>query len=201
MIVILLSVIRRLGGSADGILMGKIMQRDAHALSDLYDRYATLLYSMIKAILKNDKEAEDVLQEVFLLVWNRCASFDASKASAYTWIVTLARNKAIDQLRAKSFQNLTRNRDDIEIDTVAASPEDSPLDFAINQERAQLVRKALEQIPHEQREIIHVAYFGGLTQSEIANRYQLPLGTVKTRMRQGMKKLQTLLAEGAHAWR
>ena len=195
MYVILLSILRRLGGSEDAVLMGKIMTRDSIALSALYDRYAGLIYSLIRSVIKNHEEAEDLLQEVFVQLWERASTYDATKGSVYTWIVTLARNRAIDQVRSKSFQQQNKISREVGPDMLYSPMESSPFDLVVAEERSRKMRDALSQIPPEQSQVIHIAYFGGWSQSEIAAQLKIPLGTVKTRMRQGMKKLQQLMTD------
>jgi len=195
MYVILLSILRRLGGSEDAVLMGKIMTRDSIALSALYDRYARLIYSLIRSVIKNHEEAEDLLQEVFVQLWERASTYDATKGSVYTWIVTLARNRAIDQVRSKSFQQQNKISREVGPDMLYSPMESSPFDLVVAEERSRKMRDALSQIPPEQSQVIHIAYFGGCSQSEIAAQLNIPLGTVKTRMRQGMKKLHQLMTD------
>jgi len=195
MYVILLSILRRLGGSEDAVLMGKIMTRDSIALSALYDRYARLIYSLIRSVIKNHEEAEDLLQEVFVQLWERASTYDATKGSVYTWIVTLARNRAIDQVRSKSFQQQNKISREVGPDMLYSPMESSPFDLVVAEERSREMRDALSQIPPEQSQVIHIAYFGGCSQSERAAQLNIPLGTVKTRMRQGMKKLHQLMTD------
>ena len=195
MLFFLLSILRRLGGTEDALLMGKIAGRDSHALSELYDRYSRLVYSMISSVVKNQEETEDVMQELFVQVWERAVTFDPARGSVYTWIVTLARNRAIDRVRSKNFQKTGKIVAGVDPDMLSNAGERSPFDLVIAEERSHAMRDALNRIPAEQREVIHIAYFGGMSQSEIAAHLKIPLGTVKTRMRHGMKKLHVLLAE------
>ncbi|HYQ86131.1 MAG TPA: sigma-70 family RNA polymerase sigma factor [Bacteroidota bacterium] len=175
--------------------MGKIMTRDSVALSALYDRYARLIYSLIRSVIKNHEEAEDLLQEVFVQLWERASTYDAARGSVYTWIVTLARNRAIDQVRSKSFQQQNKIAREVGPDMLYSPMENSPFDLVVAEERSRKMRDALNQIPPEQSQVIHIAYFGGCSQSEIAAQLNIPLGTVKTRMRQGMKKLQQIMTD------
>jgi RNA polymerase sigma-70 factor (ECF subfamily) len=175
--------------------MGKIMARDGAALSALYDRYARLVYSLIRSVIKNHEEAEDLLQEVFVQLWQRASTYDASRGSVYTWIVTLARNRAIDHVRSRSFQQQSKIAREVGPDLLFSLMDNSPFDLVVAEERSRIMRDALSQIPAEQSQIIHIAYFGGFSQSEIAAQLNIPLGTVKTRMRQGMKKLQKLMTD------
>ena len=182
------------GSAADAELLQKISRRDANAFAALYDRYATVLYSLCLAILKKPDEAEDVLQECFLAVWEKAFTFNGMKGSAYTWLVTLTRHRAIDRLRSKNFQLRLQKPVDFDFDAIADDGANTPLEAAAFAERAEIVQKAFAALPAEQREVLRLAYFEGYSQTEIAERLQVPLGTVKTRARQAMKKLQALLS-------
>ena len=166
------------------------MARDEAALAELYDRYRVILFGLLMRILSNREEAEDVLQEVFLQVWRRAADFDANRGRPFTWLVTMTRSRGIDRLRtlaARERVAIAGARDESEAVSDAASD-------AFRSEQRGLVTSALAQLPDEQKRPLMLAYFDGLTQSEIAARLGAPLGTVKTRMRTGMMKLRELLA-------
>ena len=176
---------------ADLDLLERIAMRDASAVGQLYDRHARTLYSLVHHILRDSTEAEDVLQEVFLQVWRRARDFDESRGRAFTWLVTIARSRALDRLRAGS----SRARLATEAE---AEPRDSMGDAAadaVRSEEGEIVRRALSELPAEQRRTLFMAYFEGLTQTEIAARLGDPLGTVKTRMRTGLMKLRELLRD------
>ena len=161
------------------------------ALAALYDAYSNILFGLALRILHSRTEAEDVLQEVFVQVWQRAANFDASRGRPFTWLVTLARSRAIDRLRSSS----SRERATLE---AAREVTDSVMDAADDAEKSEqgeIVRRALAELPEEQRSTLVLAYFEGLTQSEIAARLNSPLGTVKTRMRSGLIRLRALLGE------
>jgi RNA polymerase sigma-70 factor (ECF subfamily) len=155
----------------------------------LYDRHSGLLFGLILRILKERSEAEDVLQEVFLSVWTRAESYNASLGSPVGWLVGIARNRAIDRLRANSVRLRT-------MDVTAPPPVvENPESQAARGERHRDVARALDALPAEQRTLIENAYFLGLTHSELAARFCLPLGTVKTRVRTGMLALRQQLQE------
>lgn len=177
----------------DGELLQRISSRDQEAFSALYDRYATVLYGLCMAIVKKEEEAEDVLQECFLQVWEKAPAFNSAKGSAYTWLATLTRNRAIDRLRSKNFRRDKQKLPDFDFELMADDAMHTPLDVTSLAERADIVKKAFATLPAEQREVLNLAYFQGYTQSEIAAELNAPLGTVKTRTREGMKKLQKLL--------
>ena len=175
--------------------MNRISRRDEKAFGALYDLYSKLVYSLILSVVKKQEEAEDILQEIFLQVWEKASTFDSSRGNVYAWLVTLARNRAIDRTRSKHFRKQRQEVEEPEIDMMPNPAEHNALDSLVVQERAEIVKRALLKIPAEQRKVIQIAYFGGDSQSEIASKLHLPLGTVKTRMRQGIKKLQKLLRE------
>ncbi len=175
-------------------LIERIAGKDEKALSELYDRYAKLLYSVILAIVKDQKEAEELLQEVFITVWNKSSLFSLKKGNAYSWLVAITRNIAIDRIRSKKFKDHRSLMEGIELPL--ENIDTSPLDAMIIVERSLIVNEALSKIPHEQKETIMLTYFEGYSQKEIAELLGIPLGTVKTRIRMGMQKLQTLILSG-----
>ncbi len=192
---LLLAVLNRITAVEEAELIKRIKQRDDRALAKLYDLYAKLLYGFILSIVKKQEEAEDVLQEVFVQIWEKSSLFDTSKGNVYTWLVTLSRNRAIDRTRSKQYRMRDQTITDPAGESIFQSDDHTPFDAVVMQERALRIRKALEALPSEQQEAIKIAYFGGYTQSEIAAKLNIPLGTVKTRIRQGMKKLQSQMME------
>jgi RNA polymerase sigma-70 factor, ECF subfamily len=175
---------------SDVLLLKAIAARDEAALAQLYDRYRTILFGLLMRILNNREEAEDVLQEVFLQVWRKAADFDESRGRPFTWLVTLARSRGIDRLRTLASRERVAEAGAREVSEVIS---DAATD-AVKSEQRGLVSDALAKLPDEQKRPIMLAYFDGLTQSEIATRLGAPLGTVKTRMRTGMIRLRELLA-------
>ena len=173
----------------DDDLLHAIARNDEGALGAIYDRYRLILFGLILRILHDREEAEDCLQEVFLQVWRRARDFDESRGRAFTWLVTIARSRALDRLRASGSRlKLTTEAAQVTPDEVGYAAEE-----AVQSEQGALVRAALAELPEEQRRALLLAYFEGLTQTEIAARLGDPLGTVKTRMRSGMIKLRELL--------
>jgi RNA polymerase sigma-70 factor (ECF subfamily) len=179
--------------ASDVELLHAVRDGDEQALASLYDRYRLILFGLILRILHSQTEAEDVLQEVFLQVWQRASSFDEARGRPFTWLVTLARSRAIDRLR--SLGSRDRAVDEAGREAEASGGTRDAVDDAIRSERGEMVRRALATLPDEQRSTLVLAYFEGLTQTEIAERLGTPLGTVKTRMRSGMIKLRELLGQ------
>ena len=174
----------------DVALLNAIAARDEAALAQLYDRYDRILFGLLMRILNNPEEAEDVLQEVFLQVWRKAADFDEKRGRPFTWLVTLTRSRGIDRLRTLAARERVAVAGAREVsDEVSDAATD-----AFKSEQRGLVSDALAKLPDEQKRPIMLAYFDGLTQTEIATRTGAPLGTVKTRMRTGMIRLRELLA-------
>jgi RNA polymerase sigma-70 factor (ECF subfamily) len=172
-------------------LLHAVARGDEVALGTLYDRYRIILFGLLVRILNSREEAEDVLQEVMLQVWRRAADFDERRGRPFTWLVTLARSRAIDRLRLlgarqRLADSAARNAPDEASDAVKDT---------LHSEQREIVQRALAELPEEQTKILLLAYFEGLTQSEIATKLTTPLGTVKTRMRSGMIKLRELLGK------
>ena len=169
----------------------RIKNGDKEAMKLLYRKYKNLLFGMIVSILKDREEAEDCLQEVFTQIWEKADYFDSEKGRAYSFIVTMARNKAIDRTRSKQFKQADIADNTINDSTIIPeSDEKNPHEAMEFRERAAIVRSALQKIPEKERELLIVSYYKGLSQSQIAEKMDIPLGTVKYRMRQGMIKLR-----------
>ncbi|HKV50670.1 MAG TPA: sigma-70 family RNA polymerase sigma factor [Gemmatimonadaceae bacterium] len=183
-------------------LLHRIAGGDQRALGALYDRQVTLVHSLAVRLLGDADDAEDVVEETFWQVWRQASRYDASRGSVPTWLCSIARSRALDLLRSakRRPERLASLTDDDDHDVAVASPNVSPLGAAEQSEQRVLVRSALNELPPEQRESIELAYFGGLSQSEIAERTGQPLGTIKTRVRLAMTKLRarlSVLREGA----
>jgi RNA polymerase sigma-70 factor (ECF subfamily) len=174
----------------DVTLLDRIGALDAEAVGKLYDRHSRLLYGLILRILRDPSEAEEVLQEVFVLVWKRSATYNPALGSPGGWLVGIARNRAIDRLRTNRVRRraLETARGDVE-------PSENPEMDASIAEQQRAVMLALDAIPREQRDLIEEAYYLGFTHSELAERHQLPLGTVKTRIRMGLLALREQLSQ------
>ena len=174
---------------ADIALIDRIVSRDEAAVGELYDRHNRLLFGLILRIIRDRSEAEEILQEVFVLVWTRAETYNVSLGPPAAWLVRIARNRAIDRLRANT----------VRLRAVESAPEpppaENPESKASVSEQQRAVARALESLPPDQRVLIEQAYFLGLTQSELAERFKLPLGTVKTRIRTGMLALREQLSQ------
>lgn len=176
---------------SDVELLHAVARGDEDALARLYDRYRVILFSLLVRILKSREEAEDVLQEVFLQIWKRAKDFDEFRGKPFTWLVTLARSRAIDRIRQLGArQRLAESASQETPEEVSDAAADT-----LHSEQREIVARALAALPEEQRHALNLAYFDGLTQSEIAEQLDTPLGTVKTRMRSGMIKLRELLGD------
>jgi len=175
---------------ADIRLIERVVARDASALSELYDRHSRLLYSLVLRILRDPSEAEETLQEVFVAVWLHGEKYDPSRGSPAGWLVGIARNRAVDRLRASA-----RRPQEVEMARWHPDTADDPETRAAFGQRRQAIARALDALPPGHRELIEQAYFLGLTQAELSERHQLPLGTVKTRIRSAMTLLRQQLTQ------
>ena len=177
----------------DLLLIRRIVGRDETAVAELYDRHSRAVFSVVMRILRSPSDAEDVLQEVFVRVWTRADTYDSRLGSPVAWLLRIARNRAIDRLRAK------RSRGDVDapaaehelVDAVAvAGPAADPSLFAQGAATADAVAHALASLPEAQRVLIEAAFFDGYTHQELAARFGVPLGTVKTRIRTGLAAMR-----------
>ncbi|HEU5103276.1 MAG TPA: sigma-70 family RNA polymerase sigma factor [Roseiflexaceae bacterium] len=178
----------------DQALLARVADGDSRALDLLYDRYSRVVYGVALRILGQADLAEDVVQETFWRVWRRSSTFQSGRGQVASWIFGIAHNLSVDELRRQ--RSRPRSVYDTEETPVLRDREDSRMDVAaeaIENERGRLINAALQQISAEQREAIELAYFGGLSQSEIAERLQSPIGTIKTRIRLGLRKLRDVL--------
>lgn len=169
-------------------LVASLQARDASAFSYLYDHYSAALNGVIFRMVEDRELSEDILQDVFVKVWNNIGSYDAAKGKLFTWLINIARNYTIDTLRSKGYKKQQQiSADENSVHNLAAE-KSGPGQFD-----AMGLRKQLEQLKPEQRRIIDMAYFEGYTQDEISKETGIPLGTVKTRMRAAILELRKLL--------
>ncbi len=195
-----LRIDREASNDFDLLLLAEIARKNDDALMRLYDKYRRSVYSMLLRIVKIESEAEELLQDVFMQVWEKAELFDAERGFFDTWLFTLTHNKAINTLRSRLYKkNAQEDRKDIQDLANVVSPhttqETTPLSEQEAADDRKAVLDALDKIPSDQRDALMLAYYEGLSQSEIAEKLGVPLGTIKTRMRQGMIKLQGLLGE------
>jgi RNA polymerase sigma-70 factor (ECF subfamily) len=178
----------------DRALLRGVAAGDNDALRQLYARHNTVLFALALKVLSDRAEAEDVLQEAFVQVWKTAGSFDEGRGKPIGWLIMLTRSRAIDRLRSRK----TRSRvtESMARDTVKTSEARTPADEASASEAQRAIRAVLKSLPAEQRSAIEMAYFGGLTQFEIAQQLGQPLGTVKTRIRTGLMRVRELLSSG-----
>jgi RNA polymerase sigma-70 factor (ECF subfamily) len=173
-------------------LLGRIAAQDAAALGEFYDLHAGLLFSVAMRILEDTSEAEEVIQDAFLQIWQKAASFDNGLGSALSWAVGITRNRAIDRLRSR--QRRHRMAEALQAEAGATVEfQDPPAQGFLGEDEAALVRGAVDHLPAEQRQAIEMAFFRGLTHEQIAETLQQPLGTIKARIRRGMMKLRDCL--------
>ena len=171
-------------------LMARLATGEREAASDLYDRYAAIIFGLARRILRNDQDAEDVVQEVFSQVWRTAGRFESGRGSVTGWLLMITRTRAIDRLRARQSRPVGIAEFDPDLMPSASR---GPSDQLLSNEQAGHVRDALLKLPDAQRAALELAYYEGLTQSEIAVRLAEPLGTVKSRIRTAMLTLRARL--------
>jgi len=173
-------------------LLRQIAAGDRTAFAEFYDRHSTLMFSIASRILNDPGEAEDVLQVVFLQIWETAGKFDAEIGKASSWAATLVRNKAIDRIRASQRRMRLAEESGVE-QAIAAEAPDSANDTIYGRDKAQVIQSVIVGLPEDQRRAIELAYFSGLTQEEISKKLNEPLGTIKARIRRGLLKLRDQL--------
>ena len=176
--------------SSDAALLASLRAGQVESLRVLYQRYGRLVYTLSRRILHSDEEAEEITQDVFLTLWNKDA-YQAKRGSLSRYLVVLARSRSIDKLRSQTSHRQRLHKWHL----MMADVSPTPLDVATLDERGECTRQALANLSDNERQVIEIAYYEGLSQSEIAKRLNIPLGTVKSRSRQALRKLrQTLQA-------
>jgi RNA polymerase sigma-70 factor (ECF subfamily) len=184
-----------LHAESDRELAERLKRREPQAMADLYDKYGRLTYVLIHRIVRNVGVAEDLVQETFLRVWNRVQGFDHEKGALGPWVMTVARNRAIDYLRSVDGR-MSQNAFELETS-------ESPALFAnletevLNSDRARRLKTAFEKLTSQQKVVIELAYYEGLSQSEMSEKMKQPLGTIKTWARTALKVLREELGENA----
>ena len=179
-------------GLDDGELLSMIQQQDRGALEALYDKYGGAVYSLAMRMLSDTGAAQEVTQDTFFNVWRRASSYHSQRGKVTSWLFSIAHHRTIDELRRRR-RVQSQVQDGVDLTNKPSEGADDPVAYATAQyERSQL-KDALHTLRVEQREVVELAYFGGLTHSEIAKHLDQPLGTVKTRMRLGLRKLREAL--------
>ena len=176
----------------DAQLIAKIADGDRIAFALLYDRFSPPLYSLALKMLGNEAEAQDLLQEVFLSVWNKSETFRAQRGSAFSWVVTQLRNRAIDRIRSRRRRGELLEANGADLEPSGSATLTSAQNCEVS-ERAREVRSAMEQLSQDQRQVLRLAYFEGMTQAEISEKLAEPLGTIKARAHRGLARLRTIL--------
>lgn len=178
----------------DQALMERLTYRDLTAFRTLYNRYSSLVYSASLRVLRDAGLAEDMVQEIFLRIWRKPESYVATRGKFATWLTSVTRNRAVDAIRSRNrrYRHETASPEEQEWDVPGDERDDPALTAEMSDQR-RMILAALSGLPAEQRRVIQLAYFGGLTQQEISDKLDQPLGTVKTRIRLGMQKLKAAL--------
>ena len=179
--------------ASDAALIGRLVQRDEAALAALYDRYACMISSVLQRILRDNQASEEILQDIFFQLWNTASRFDATRGSLPAWLLVIARNRAISRLRRHN----PAAGDEL-LEAMATSPLNLE-SSAAQQQLLERVQASLGNLPKEQRAAVELAYFEGLTHTEIAARTGDPLGTVKTRLRSALETLRRTLHSAAQS--
>jgi RNA polymerase sigma-70 factor, ECF subfamily len=184
----------------DAGLLRRIVARDETALAALYDRHSRLAYSVIVRVLGSPSDAEEVLQETFIRVWSRAETYDALRGSPATWLTRIARNRAIDRLRAHRIRGHIAVAPPADAagdvpPSLEPATRETPETLLVGRATAGAVRMALATVTPAQKALIEAAFFEGCTHSEIATRFGMPLGTVKTRIRTGLATMRGRLEQ------
>jgi RNA polymerase sigma-70 factor (ECF subfamily) len=183
-----------LSPTADDQLVSRIAGGDAAALEALYDRYVRQCFGLALRMVNEPGLAEEVVQEVFLKLWSRPDSYSSQKGAFVSWLLSLVHHRCVDELRKRSRTEVALDNDQpLSVINTKPDPQPDPSEQVWVMEQQRVVRQALVQLPQNQRQVLELAYFGGLSQSQIAEQLSQPLGTVKTRMRMGLQNLRQLL--------
>ena len=170
----------------DQILLARISEGDKSAFKEIYVRYSRVVFNLAFRMLRSREEAEEVVQEIFLQLWNRADSYDPERGAVSTWIINIARSRAIDKLRTLGFKGLTMELNEERVN----SKSDFTRIIEDREERKKIIQQALESLPENQRIAIEMVFFEGLTHIEAAEKLNEPVGTIKTRIRLGVSKLK-----------
>ena len=181
----------------DAEIMLKVAGYDSKALEQLYDRYAPILYTLIKKIVTEKETAEEILSDVFVLVWRQIDQFDFKTNNVYTWLVTLARNKAIDVVNRKNGKLLPEYDEDYEKEFILPklSPEIEPMELNGVMNKKERIEKALASLTDAQKYVLELSYYGGMDQAEIAGKLNIPTVTVKSKLQVAFGNLMKKVSE------
>jgi RNA polymerase sigma-70 factor, ECF subfamily len=179
--------------SHDVGLIERIASGDAAALTEFYGRYASILYGIAVKILNDSREAEDALQDGFVFIWRKAGTYQPELSSPFSWAVMIVRNKAIDRIRARQRAERVAERVALEKSGGIEFDDDSAEEPALRELRKN-ARDAVAHLPGDQREALELAFLGGFTHDEVAARLEIPLGTVKARIRRGLLRMRTLIS-------
>lgn len=174
-------------------LVHRIGAGDLRSFEEFYDRFAGLIYATAFRVLGNESDAQEVAQEALFLIWERAPMYDAGKGKPLTWAITITRNKAIDRIRLHQRRHRLQDAVENEVPVDDLNHQRAPYEDLDHSEQGGIIREAVLKLNDDQREAIEMVYFGGLTQQEIANRLNEPLGTVKARIRRGLLRLRQIL--------
>ncbi|HEX8231481.1 MAG TPA: sigma-70 family RNA polymerase sigma factor [Chloroflexia bacterium] len=178
----------------DDQLVSRIAGGDAAALETLYDRYVRQCFGLALRMVSEPGLAEEVVQEVFLKLWSRPDSYSSHKGAFVSWLLSLVHHRCVDELRKRSRTEVALDNDEpLSVINTKPDPQPDPSEQVWVMEQQRVVRQALIELPENQRQVLELAYFGGFSQSQIAEQLSQPLGTVKTRMRMGLQNLRQLL--------
>jgi len=189
--------------TTDEQLMARIQSRDDAALAALYRRHTPLLRTVVSRVVHNEHDADDLLQEIFVELWNRAESYDEAKGKALGWMVTLARRRAIDKIRRRQAYSRAEERLRLETEHEPQQTRHEGVEDDVSAaERAEIFKRLMTTLPPAQQEALHLAYYRGLSQREIAAQTGIPLGTIKTRLELAIRKIRTaiLAIGGADEW-
>jgi RNA polymerase sigma-70 factor (ECF subfamily) len=178
------------------LLLPAVSNGDVAAFEQLYDRHAPILYALLLRMLASPEDAQEVLQEAFVKAWNDASRYDPSRGSELAWLISITRSRGIDRIRSRKVRG-EREKDAARDNSIRSAAVDgmAAVESVVAGEEQRAVRAALAEIPEAQRQALELAYFDGLSQSEIAGKLGVPLGTIKTRMQLGMRKMRERLRE------
>ncbi len=178
------------------LLLPAVSDGDVAAFEQLYDRHAPILYALLLRMLASPEDAQEVLQEAFVKAWNDASRYDPSRGSELAWLISITRSRGIDRIRSRKVRG-EREKDAARDNSIRSTAVDgmAAVESVVAGEEQRAVRAALAEIPEAQRQALELAYFDGLSQSEIAGKLGVPLGTIKTRMQLGMRKMRERLRE------